>query len=228
MGGIHRLLLVVAGALSFVPRSNIRAQIHGTGRITGAIPLVPVDASAVGATRGSSIGLFVTQGAYGAGVGMGVAGGALRGSLDGSANRYSGGVGFARTLVKRSLAGAVYALVGGQLSAGYLHTVYHPHDAGAVDLTIPVGIALGEPDSYSFTAYVTPYAEVGMMRITHWSCPPFGGCRFSTGNTELVHGLSAAAGTRVSINRFSIDLAVPNAGALTLGLVYRVGPPRLR
>jgi hypothetical protein len=85
--------------MALVPSASARAQFYGTH--SGAVDLATVDASALGDTLRSSLGLFAADQWVIAG-GVGVLGGSLKGYLGSDPNRvgfpYALGVGYARTI----------------------------------------------------------------------------------------------------------------------------------
>jgi hypothetical protein len=103
-------LIAVACVLS--PMISRAAAAQLVGKATRAAEFAPVDASALGATRGSSIGLSATDIELVAGGGTAIASGSLHGYVGAAVYRWSTGLAFSRTVANRSLAGGIRATLG--------------------------------------------------------------------------------------------------------------------
>src|SRR5206468_250408 len=205
-----------------------------------AADFAPVDAAALGVARGASVGVFVGSNGYAAGGGPGIAGGALRGFVAAGVYQWSVGAGYARTLVNRQVVGVFHTTIGGELVGGYRNDAYRPRRSGALNLTVPLGLTLGDANRRllagpSLAIYLAPFAEAGLTHRTNYSgcvqrasCPP----DFSP---ALAHALGVGAGTRISIGRFATEFMARNLGHphnfrwadlayATLGISYRLGP----
>jgi hypothetical protein len=116
----------------------------------------------------------------------------------------------------------VHAILGGQLVGGFHHEGSGVRDAGSLDLTIPVGLALGHPDAYSLGVYAAPYAEVGVGREgSARDCPNF--CQFALGGDKVMAAAGVGMGARVSLNRFALSGFMHSRHFLSLGVSVRVG-----
>jgi hypothetical protein len=225
------LFLGATSAMTLVPSAPARAQLYGTH--SGAVDLATVDASALGDTLRSSLGFFLS-GQWVIAGGVGVLGGSLKAYLGSDPNRlglpYNLGVGYARTIAAHDLAGPLHGAIGTELVAGFRH----PSDAGALNLTVPVGVSLGDPSSTSLGLYAAPYVESGLMRaweIVPGSCTPYCSSRLS--DTGLWSAAGVGVGGRAAIRRFSLELLIrdvrvhnrrPYAGlGGAVGLAYRLG-----
>ena len=191
----------------------------------------PVDASALGVSRLSSVGLSVTDAEFVLGGGLGMASGSLRGYAGGSSLGWSTGLGYASTFVRRSLAdGLLHGTIGGQLTGGYRHRTY-ASQAGALNMTIPIGISVGNPDGNSLALYAAPYAELGVERYRLRHCPN-GSCITTVGGAETMHAAGVGLGIRGSLGRFAIaifgqDWGIPRhvvqGSSVTLGFSFQLG-----
>jgi hypothetical protein len=202
------LFLGATSAISLVPSDSARAQLYG--RHSGAVDLATVDASALGDTLRSSLGFFMADQWVIAG-GVGALGGSLKAYLGSDPNRlgfpYKLGVGYARTIAAHDLAGPLHGAIGAEVVAGFRHGPFGPRDAGALNLTVPVGVSLGDPSGTSLGFYAAPYAESGLTRA--WeavpgSCTPYCSSRLS--DTRLSSVAGVGVGGRAAIRRFSLEL----------------------
>jgi hypothetical protein len=221
--------------MALVPSASARAQFYGTH--SGAVDLATVDASALGDTLRSSLGLFAADQWVIAG-GVGVLGGSLKGYLGSDPNRvgfpYALGVGYARTIAAHVLVGPLHGAIGTELVAGFRHEPYAPRDAGALNLTVPVGVSLGDPSSTSLGLYAAPYVESGLMRVWETvpgSCTPY--CNSRLSDTRLWNVAGVGVGGRAAIRRFSFELLFRDVqlhnrrlywrGGGAVGFAYRLG-----
>lgn len=227
------LLMVGASVFALAPSQSAIAQL--TGRSNAAL-FSPVDASALGVSRLSSVGLSVTDAQFVVGGGLGMAGGSLRGYAGGSALAWSTGLGYASTFVRRSLAdGLLHGTIGGQLTGGYRHTSY-TSEAGALNTTVPVALWVGNPDGKSLTVYAAPYAELGVERFRVNHCSFNGQCYQTPRGQETTYGAGIGLGARASAGRFAIGILardfgnrmqlVPSYSILTLGFSFQLGEAR--
>lgn len=225
------LFLVAASVVTGVPLRSAIAQLAGSS--TGAAIFSPVDASALGASRLSSVGLSLTDGEFVVGGGLGMAGGSLRGYAGGGNFAWSTGVGYSSTFVRRSVAnGLLYGTIGGQLTGGYRHWSY-TSDAGALNMTIPIGISLGDPDGKSLMVYAAPYAELGLDKSRVRYCSYNGTCTEPAWARRAMEGAGVGLGVRVSAGRFAIGAytrdfggrrhLLPNMTIVALGLSFQLG-----
>lgn len=229
------ILLGAASAMTLLPFAPVRAQLYGVH--SGAVDLATVDAAALGDTLRSSVGLF-TAGQWVVAGGIGAFGGALRAYVGSESNRvgipYALGMGYARTIAAHDLLGPLHAAIGTELVAGFRHEPYAPHDAGAVSLTAPIGLSVGDPSSTSLGLYAAPYVESGMMR--EWekdpqSCTPY--CNYRLSDTGLRSAAGVGIGSRAALGRWSLELLFRDvrwhnrqfyaAGEGALGVTYRLG-----
>ena len=230
-------IVTVLGAIcaaALAPVGPVDAQLYGIH--SGAANLATVDAAALGDTVRSSLGLFAAKNYVLAG-GVGVLGGSLKGYVGSQPNRvgtpYALGVGYARTIAVHDLLGPLHGAIGTELVAGFRHMLSAPRDAGAVSLTAPVGLSLGDPSSSSLGFYAAPYVESGVMRA--WervpgSCTPWCASRLS--DTGLRSAAGAGLDGRAALGRFALEVLVRDVrlghrgfyggdeGAL--GLTYRL------
>lgn len=221
--------MIGASVFTLLPSRSAIAQLGG--RSTGAAMFSPVDASALGVSRLSSVGLSLTDAEFVLGGGLRMAGGSLRGYAGGSSYGWSTGLGYASTFVRRSLAaGLLHGAIGGQLTGGYRHRTYSSV-AGALNMTIPIGISAGDPDGNSLTLYAAPYAELGFERYRLRHCPN-GSCLSTVGEAETVHATGVGLGVRGSLGRFALaifgqDWGIPGhlvqASSVTLGFSFQLG-----
>ena len=202
------LFLGAAIAMALAPSGPARAQLYGTH--SGAADLSTVDASALGDTLRSSLGFFLADQWVITG-GVGVLGGSLKGYLGSDPNRlgfpYALGVGYARAIAAHGLVGPLQGAIGTELVAGFRHGPFAPRDAGAVNLTVPVGVSLGDPSSTSLGLYAAPYVESGIMRVREkvpGSCTPY--CSIRLSDTGLWNVAGVGVGGRAAIRRFSFEL----------------------
>src|SRR5689334_8605543 len=229
------LFLAAAGAMALVPSGPARAQIYGTH--SGAVDLATVDASALGDTLRSSLGFFAADQWVIAG-GVGVLGGSAKGYLGSDPNRlgfpYAIGVGYARTIAAHGLVGPLHGAIGTELVTGFRHGPFLPHDAGALRLTVPVGVSLGDPSSTSLGLYAAPYVESGIMRVWETvpgSCTPY--CNSRLSDTGVWNVAGVGVGGRAAIRRFSFELLIRDlrvhngrlygGGGGAVGFAYRLG-----
>ena len=228
--------LGVTSATALVPVAPIRAQLYGIH--SGAADLATVDAAALGDTLKSSVGLFVADEWVIAG-GVGALGGSLKGYAGSEPNRlgvpYMLGLGYARTIAAHALLGPLHGAIGTELVAGFQHRNYAPRDAGAVNLTAPVGVSLGDPSSTSLGFYVAPYVESGIMRTSEavpGSCAPY--CNYQLSDARLRSAAGVGLGGRVALGRFALEIVFRDVrfhdrqvywdgGEGALGLTYRLG-----
>ncbi|HEY2375185.1 MAG TPA: hypothetical protein VGH98_04365 [Gemmatimonadaceae bacterium] len=228
-------LSISAGIILLAPTSSF-AQITGTS--TGAAIFAPVDASALGVTRGASMALGVGGSLLMGAGGVGFAGGALRGFLSSNFEHSPSldiGAAFSRTFVRQQLLSGVQTSIGGQAVAGYLHEGY-PRNAAALNLTIPLALTLGDGNgAASLAVYAAPYGEVGMLhRYNFVRCTSSPTCPyFRVRGMGAVASSGLGAGTRMSVGRFAIELMVRDfvgrefrrqyGGEGELALTYRLG-----
>lgn len=225
---------VGAVALTLTVSAPARAQIHGVH--SGAVDFAPVDAAALGDTLQASVGLFGASDRLTAAAGAGVRGGAVRGYVGGllgdSETSWSVGAGYARTLASRDVAGPLHGTFGAELVGGFLHAEGAPQNAGAVRLTLPVGLTLGDPSGWSLGVYAAPYAESALDRQWHTTS----GCNFVCYNLSgvaLHSALGVGTGLRLSLGRLAAELIIRDmlapdlryerAGEGELGFTYRIG-----
>jgi len=221
--------------VALVPSGSARAQRYATH--SGAANLSTVDASPLGDTLRSSLGFFLANQWVIAG-GVGVLGGSLKGYFGSNPERlgfpYSLGVGYARAIAAQGLGGPLHGAVGAELVAGFRHGPYHPDDAGAINLTVPVGVSVGNASSTSLGLYAAPYVESGIMRaweIVPGSCTPY--CSSRLGDARLRSISGVGVGGRAAIRRFSLELLFRDVqlrhrrlyslGDGALGIAYRLG-----
>src|SRR5205814_1512733 len=80
---------------------------------------------------------------------------------------------------------------------------YAPHDAGALRLTAPIGVSLGDPSGASLGFYAAPYAESGLLR--QFDSVP--GCTtgrcYALGGVVLQNAAGLGAGLRLSFGRLA-------------------------
>jgi len=229
------LFLGATSAMALVPSDSARAQLYGTH--SGAVDLATVDASALGDTLRSSLGVFLA-GKWVIAGGVGVLGGSLKGYLGSESSSwghpYNLGVGYARTMAAHDLAGPLHGAIGTELVAGFRHEPFAPRDAGALNLTVPVGVSLGDPSGTSLGFYAAPYVESGLTRAWETipgSCTPYCSSRLSDTGLSSVAGVGV--GGRAAIRRFSLELLIRDvrvhnrrlyAGVEgAVGLAYRLG-----
>lgn len=232
MLSIRYLSLYVAALLL---TSTAGAQIAGTP--SSAARLAPVDASALGVTRGSSIGVsadgdeLVLQG------GPGIAGGSLRGLLGVSEGSLSTlGAGYARTLAGSVMTG-IRGTIGGELVGGFRFDLNGTNNDYGLHLTIPAALTFGDPNRLRAPAlalYAAPYAELGSTysyiprQCTPYPCFPYDARNLAAFATGL------GFGTRLSFGKFAADLLIrdyfgrdhPGQATITdatLGIDYRIG-----
>jgi hypothetical protein len=237
MFSCRRSLLTLAAAGAAL--SILAARAHGqfSGIHSRAVSFAPVDAAALGDTLGSSVGLFTGE-ELGAAVGVGAWGGSLR-ALGGLVTPFAGsglfaGLGYAHPLATPRLAGAIHGTVGAELRAGYRHETNGSQDAGALRLSAPFGVSLGQPSGSSLGVYVAPYVESGLMRQlgnTLVGCAQF--CDRTLGDAGLQTAVGVGAGFRAAFHRFAVEFAFSDVswqkkqfygdGQATLGLTYRLG-----
>ena len=240
MSRLPRILTVLGAvsAASLVPLTAVRAQIYGVH--SGAVDLMTVDAAALGDTVKSSVGLFASNELTVAG-GVGVLGGSLRAYVGSQPNRfgipYVLGAGYARTLAAHDLLGPLHGVIGAELVGGFRHETNRPHEAGALNLTIPAGLSFGNPSGTSLGFYAAPYVESGLMRF--WQsvpgpCTPYSGCDYQLSDTRLQSVAGVGLGGRAALGRFSLELLfrdvrwkggrlLATGGESELGLTYRLG-----
>lgn len=228
------LLTVGASCFALAPSRSAIAQL--TGKSNGAALFSPVDASALGVGRLSSVGLSVTDAEFVAGGGMGMAGGSLRGYAGGGAFAWSTGLGYSTTFVRRSLAnGFLHGTLGGQVTGGYRHRSY-AMNAGGLNMTIPLAVTVGNPDRTSLALYAAPYAELGVEHYRVPLCPANGSCTATAGRAESMHAAGVGLGMRASLGRFAVgifaqDVGVPrhlvqSTSIVTLGFSWQLGKAR--
>jgi hypothetical protein len=215
-------ILSATGACIFFLALSAQAQL--SGRHVDAAGFSTVDEAALGDTLLSSIGLFGRSSQLTVGGGVGIAGGALRGYLGSNVeaigSRWSIGAGFARSIATRELAGPLRGVLGGEVLAAAVHSVYPPHEIASVGLTAPLGVSLGDPSGPSLGLYATPYAEAGAGR--QWrstGCAPGGATCYTLSDVGLTHALGVGTELRLSFGRLS-------ASALLSDVVNRRGPSR--
>jgi hypothetical protein len=228
------LLAVVTLLLS----TSAAAQITGTS--TEVTRVAPVDASALGVTRGASLGLSVGDAEYVLGAGFGLADGSLRGFLGGEQGRWSLGAGYARTVTAHRVGRGMQSSVGGELVVGYRYDRYSPHNSAAVGLTIPFALTFGDGnrpsiEGPSIAIYAAPYLEAGMMHPNAISAcaPPFTCPSYRDKGMGAVSAMGVGAGSRISFGRFAFELIMRDfvdrnfrwdgGHGAALGLSYRLG-----
>ncbi|MFL5616335.1 MAG: hypothetical protein ACJ796_21895 [Gemmatimonadaceae bacterium] len=196
-------LVAVAWVMSPLIAASAGAQLAGIA--SRAADFAPVDASALGVTRQSSIGLSVNNSDLVLGGGIGTWGGAMHVYLGAGANNWSSGIAYSRTAFVRPLVPGLRFTLGEQLSGGYRR--FGPEYQGAVNLKVPVGLTLGNPDGASLAAYAAPYGELGVEHFRNQRCD-FVSC---TGTGVEYRGMNAAGiglGLRASAGRFTIGMSV--------------------
>ena len=127
---------------------------------------------------------------------------------------YMLGVGYARTIAAHDLVGPLQGTIGTELVAGFRHTVYAPRDAGAISLTAPVGLSLGDPATTSLGFYAAPYVQSGIMRAWETvpgSCTPW--CQSRLTDTGLRSAAGVGLGGRAAIGRSRPDTST---GSITV------------
>ena len=232
--GAVRLILIGASVFALAPSRSAIAQLAGSS--TGAAVFSPVDASALGVSRLSSIGLSVTDAEFVVGGGLAMAGGSLRGYAGGGDFAWSTGLGYSSTLVRRSLAAELlHGTVGGQFTGGYRHRSYIS-DAVALNMTIPVGISVGDPDGKSLMLYAAPYAELGVEHLRVGYCSYNGSCTEPAWARRASEAAGVGLGARASVGRFAIGAfardvggrrhLVPDFTVVSLGLSVQLGAAR--
>lgn len=233
MSRTGRVVLFLAGTsvLALVPSRSAIAQL--AGRSTGAAIFSPVDASALGVSRLSSVGLSLTDAEFVVGGGLGMAGGSLRGYAGTGNFAWSTGLGYSSTFVRRSLAnGLLHGTIGGQLTGGYRHRSYSD-DAGALNMTIPVGLPAGDPNEKSLMVYAAPYAELGAEQSRVGSCYYNASCTEPAWARKATEGVGVGLGARASVGRFAIGAFARDVGGrrhllqdwtiVSLGLSFQLG-----
>ena len=237
MSPLSRLLLLLsaASAMTAVPSGTGYAQHYGVNN--RAVDLATVDAAALGDTLRSSVGLFAA-GEWVVAGGVGALGGAFRAYLGSSPNRFGVpfaiGMGYARTIAAHDLARALHGAIGTELVAGFRHDVFAPRDAGALRLTVPVGLSLGNPSRTSVSLYAAPYVESGIMRIWEQdtpSCTPY--CNYRLGDQKLRSAAGLGVGSRIALGRWALEILLRDmgwqdghfdgGGEGALGVTYRLG-----
>lgn len=210
------------------------------GRHVGGADFAPVDATALGDTRPASIAVFTNADAIGVGAGWGLAGGAMRGYLGANGYHVAVGGGYARTLAERRLARGFVGTFGGELVGGYNHVFERrPDDSGALRLTMPLGLSLGDPSGTSLGLYAAPYAEAGVLRrleVSPTGCNPY--CRYVLGGPTLRSAVGAGIGMRGAFRRVGAEVifrdmspkgrGVAPLSDVMLGFTYRLGGAELR
>ena len=205
---LPRVLILFVGAMTLVPCAPVRAQLYGVH--SRAVDLATIDAAALGDTLPSSAGLFAAD-QWVVGAGVAAFGGALRAFVGSERQRvgipYALGMGFARTIAAHDLLGPLHGAIGTELVAGFQHLAYAPHDAGALSLTAPLGLSIGDPSSTSLGLYAAPYVESGVMRS--WesdpqSCSPY--CTFRLSDTGIRSAAGLGVGGRAALGRWSLEL----------------------
>src|SRR5690349_20186108 len=113
-----RCSFVAAACLmsSLVSRSAAAQMVGSASR---AADFAPVEATALGVTRQSSVGLSVNGSGFALGGGMGARGGALHAYLGGSRFEWATGLAYSHTSIARQVLPGLHATVGEQLSSGY-------------------------------------------------------------------------------------------------------------
>ena len=229
------ILLGAASAITLLPSAPVRAQLYGAH--SGAVDLATVDAAGLGDTLRSSVGLFAANQWVVAG-GVGAFGGALRAYVGTEATRvgipYMLGMGYARTIAAHDLFGPLHSAIGTELVAGFQHEPFAPRDAGALSLTAPIGLSVGDPSGTSLGVYAAPYVESAMMRA--WkrdpqSCTPY--CNSRLSDTGLRSAAGVGVGGRAALGRWSLELFLRDVrlhnrpfyglGEGALGVTYRLG-----
>lgn len=233
----RRVLVVVAAASAFVLTSSARANAQLAGYHSGSVNFAPVDAAALGDTLPASVGLFATANEYVAAGGVGAAAGALRGYAGGYPGyygvRWTLGAGYARTFTARDLAGPLYGSFGSELIVGFRHMDRAPRDAGALRLTAPLGVSLGDPSGASLGIYAAPYAESAVMRrlVVPSNCAS--PCHVTFTDVGLQSAVGVGAGLRIALGRLSAELMFHDVGPSSrrpylgdesaIGFTYRLG-----
>jgi hypothetical protein len=217
------LASVAASALAVASSGTALGQVVGS--FSGAGVHSPVDASALGVTRPASVGLTSGDASpYSAFATFGVAHGALgvyAGAVGNHVGRWVAGAGYAQTFLSREPISRLHATLGGQLVAGFRHERYGVRDAGSLDLTIPVGLALGHPDAYSFAVYAAPYAAVGVGR--EWYASDCRDYCYALGGNKGMGAAGVGMGARISLNRFALSGFMPSRRFLSLSVSVRLG-----
>jgi hypothetical protein len=227
----------LALTFSLAISTSAAAQIAGTANEVAQF--APVDASALGVTRGASIGLSAGNTEYVVNGGVGLGGGSLRGFVGAHREALSLGAGFAQTFAARPLTSGIHASVGGQLVGGYQYNRYGPHNSAALNLTIPLALTLGDAnrpaiEGPSLALYAAPYAELGMMHTYTFDCPVPTQCSLDDKGLGGIAAAGIGAGTRASFGRFALEIMLRDffsrdlhwqkgGGSGTLGLSYRLG-----
>ena len=228
-------LLGASVACMLFGTTRLHAQL--SGRHVGGSGFSTIDEAALGDTVLSSVGFFLGAHEYTAGGGIGAAGGAFRGyagtAAETGGKEWSVGAGYARSLATRELPGQIHVTLGGELLGGVRHTPVAPREAGAIDMTVPLGLSFGSPSGPSLGFYAAPYAEAGAGR--QWVNAPCGqGLQCSTlGDVGLTHALGVDAGIRMAFGRFSAGFMLLDVlergrwpfdvGGGVIGLTYRIG-----
>ena len=204
------VLVGAASAITLFPTAPVGAQVYGVH--SGAVDLATVDAASLGDTLRSSVGFFTASNWVIAG-GVGAFGGALRAYLGSEFDRvgtpYALGLGYARTIAAHDFFGPLRGAIGTELVAGFRHEPRAPRDAGAVSLTAPIGLSVGDPSGTSLGLYAAPYVESAMMRA--WerdlqSCTPY--CNYHLGDTGLRSAAGVGIGGRAAVGRWALELSL--------------------
>ena len=227
-----------ASATALVPSAPLHAQLYGIH--SGAVDLATVDAASLGDTLRSSLGVFLADKWVVAG-GVGALGGSLRAYIGSDPNRsgipYMLGAGYAYTLAAPGLIGPLHGAIGTELVGGFRHETNRPHNAAALNLTVPVGLSVGNPSSTSLGLYAAAYVESGLMRFWQTvpgSCAPYSGCNYRLSDIRLQNVAGVGLGGRAALGRFSAELLfrdvrwkrgrlLADGGEGALGLTYRLG-----
>ena len=223
--------MIGASVFTLLPSRSAIAQVIGSS--TGAAIFSPVDASALGVSRLAGVGLSITDAEFVVGGGLRMAGGSLRGYAGGGNFAWSTGLGYSSTLVRRSLAGGfLHGTIGGEVTGGYRHRSYSSN-AGALNMTIPVGISVGDPDGKSLMVYGAPYAELGVAQVRVGYCSYNGTCNQPAWARRAMSAAGVGVGARASVGRFAIGAFARDVGGrgyllqewtiVSVGLSFQLG-----
>lgn len=212
---------LVAAACVVSPLISGSAGAQLAGFASRAADFAPVDASALGATRQSSIGLSAAGSEIVAGGALGIWNGAMHVYAGGGSYEWSTGLAYSRTAFAWPLVSGIHATLGEQLSTGYRRLGGAGY-RGAVNLRVPAGLTLGDPDAASLAVYAAPYGELGIQQY------PGTAYDGGMGAAGISTGVRASAG-RIALAIMFTDVAYrqrfyfPRGAGGMLGLSVQLG-----
>ena len=123
----------------------------------------------------------------------------------GGSYEWSTGLAYSRTAFAWPLVSGIHATLGEQLSTGYRRLGGAGY-RGAVNLRVPAGLTLGDPDAASLAVYAAPYGELGVQHYAKSVCVPYAGCTHAGMENDAMNAAGISTGVRASAGRIALAI----------------------